>query len=75
MFKIPKAKKATLVLSLFIIASIELRGFIYRHFVTYKTIEHNETYSITDKKLKEYIDKNLQQDTSIEIKEIISILS
>ena len=51
--------------------SLLLRGWFYSHLVTYKSVGLRTNYSATDKKLIDYIDSSIYNQTNPEIEQIV----
>ena len=64
-------KRILLTVLLFSVICIVLRGTLYRHIVSYKSIGKRTSYVITNNKLIQYIEENGIEKESINIEDII----
>jgi hypothetical protein len=66
-------KGAILTIIILTTAGLLFRGWLYRHFVTYKSLGIRTSYSATDEKLLEYINTNIDEQTKPNIEDIIKL--
>ncbi len=66
-------KRTMLIIIVLVVVGLLFRGCIYRHLVTYKSVGLRTNYSATDKKLIEYINENIGEQTDPGINNIIKI--
>lgn len=66
-------KRTVLIILILVAAGILFRGWIYRNLATYKAIGQRQSYTVRDKKLIEYIEKNSISKKAPDVKDIIKI--
>ena len=70
-FKMKIVKRIFLTILIFLTIGVTLRGILYRHIVTYKSIGQRANYEITNDKLALYVKENCIEKDNVTIKEII----
>jgi hypothetical protein len=66
-------KQTLLTILMLITAGLLFRGWCYRHLVTYKSVGLRTNYSATEKELIDYIETNINKQSTHDIKEVIKL--
>ncbi len=66
-------KRTLIILLILSTVGLLLRGWLYRQMVTYKSVGLRANYSVTDKKLSDYIDANTDGKTDLDIEQIVKL--
>ena len=66
-------KRTLLIILIISTVGLLFRGWFYRHLVTYKSVKIRTNYLATNIKLTDYIDANTDNQTDLDIKQIIKL--
>ena len=69
-----KLLKRTFIIFLILLTfGLLFRGWFYRHLVTYKSIGLRNYHSVTEKKLTNYIEANIDEQSDPDIEQIVKL--